>query len=159
MDLRLAGRRALVTGSSAGLGEAIAKCLAAEGAVVVVHGRNIGRTNAVTQAIDAAGGRAEIAIGDLSTDGGADIVTSAAQAGGGIDILVNNAGAYHHLTWMEATPDRWVDTYQLNVPNDVGRLGRPEEVAAAVAYLVSCHADYVSGTVRRVDGGAIRSVN
>jgi NAD(P)-dependent dehydrogenase (short-subunit alcohol dehydrogenase family) len=45
------------------------------------------------------------------------------------------------------------------VPNDVGRLGRPEEVAAAVAYLASCHADYVSGAVLRVDGGAIRSVN
>jgi 3-oxoacyl-[acyl-carrier protein] reductase len=265
MDLRLAGKRALVTGSSAGLGEAIAKFLAAEGAVVVVHGRDIGRTNAVAQAIHAAGGRAEIAIGDLSTDAGADTVASVAQAGGGIDILVNNAGAYHHLTWMEATPDRWVETYQSNVvscvrmihrlvpkmkeprwgrviqiggglaiqpipmqpdyeaslatrhlavslarelkdtgvtsnvvapgairvqsveellveiaprfgwgtgweeiergcvrdmvPNDVGRLGRPEEVAAAVAYLASCHADYVSGAVLRVDGGAIRSVN
>jgi NAD(P)-dependent dehydrogenase (short-subunit alcohol dehydrogenase family) len=81
MDLRLAGKRALVTGSSAGLGEAIAKFLAAEGAVVVVHGRDIGRTKAVAQAIHAAGGRAEIAIGDLSTDFGADAVVSAAQAG------------------------------------------------------------------------------
>src|SRR5260370_9645902 len=115
MDLRLAGKRALVTGSSAGLGEAIAKFLAAEGVVVVVHGRDIARTNAVAQAIHAAGGMAEIAIGDLSTDGGADIVTSAPQAGGGIDILVHNAGAYHHLTWMEATPDRWIETYQSNV--------------------------------------------
>jgi 3-oxoacyl-[acyl-carrier protein] reductase len=94
MDLRLTGKRAPVTGSSAGLGEAIAKFLAAEGAVVVVHGRDIGRTNAVAQAIHAAGGRAEIAIGDLSTDGGADAVASVAQAGGDIDILVNNAGAY-----------------------------------------------------------------
>jgi NAD(P)-dependent dehydrogenase (short-subunit alcohol dehydrogenase family) len=106
--------------------------------LVVVHGRDIGRTNAVAQAIHAAGGAAEIAIGDVSTDGGADTVASAAQAGGGIDILVNN-----------------VDM----VPNDVGRLGRPEKVAAAVAYLASCHADYVSGAVLRVDGGAIRSVN
>ena len=64
MDLRLAGKRALVTGSSAGLGEAIAKFLAAEGVTVVAHGRDVGRTNAVAHAIRATGGRAEIAIGD-----------------------------------------------------------------------------------------------
>jgi 3-oxoacyl-[acyl-carrier protein] reductase len=43
------------------------------------------------------------------------------------------------------------------VPNDVGRLGQPEEVAAAVAYLASPLAGYVTGAVLRVDGGAIRS--
>jgi NAD(P)-dependent dehydrogenase (short-subunit alcohol dehydrogenase family) len=43
-------------------------------------------------------------------------------------------------------------------PNDVGRLGRPEEIAAAVAYLASPIADYVSGATIRVDGGTIRSV-
>jgi NAD(P)-dependent dehydrogenase (short-subunit alcohol dehydrogenase family) len=44
------------------------------------------------------------------------------------------------------------------VPNDVGRLGRPEEIAATVAHLASPWADYVSGAVLRVDGGTIRSV-
>jgi NAD(P)-dependent dehydrogenase (short-subunit alcohol dehydrogenase family) len=44
------------------------------------------------------------------------------------------------------------------VPNDAGRLGRPEEIAAAVAYLASSHADYVSGATIRVDGGTIRAV-
>jgi NAD(P)-dependent dehydrogenase (short-subunit alcohol dehydrogenase family) len=43
-------------------------------------------------------------------------------------------------------------------PNDVGRLGRPEEIAAAVVYLASPVADYVSGATIRVDGGTIRSV-
>ena len=124
MDLRLAGKRALVTGSSAGLGEAIAKFLAAEGAVVVVHGRNVGRIYAVAEAIHAAGGRAEIAIGDLSTDGGAETVVLAAQAGGDIDILVNNAGSYHRLTWMQATPDRWIETYQSNVVSSVRMIHR-----------------------------------
>lgn len=43
------------------------------------------------------------------------------------------------------------------VPNDVGPLGRPDEIAAAVTYLTIPHTDYVSGTTLRVDGGAIRS--
>src|SRR5258706_426687 len=115
MDLRLAGKRALVTGSSAGLGEAIAKLLAAEGVGIVVHGRDEGRTNAVAEAIRADGGRADVALGDLSTDAGADAVAAAAMTGGHVDILVNNAGAYHHQTWMEATPARWIETYESNV--------------------------------------------
>ena len=53
MDLRLAGKRALVTGSSSGIGEAIAKLLAAEGVAVVVHGRDEIRANAVAEAIRA----------------------------------------------------------------------------------------------------------
>jgi NAD(P)-dependent dehydrogenase (short-subunit alcohol dehydrogenase family) len=45
------------------------------------------------------------------------------------------------------------------VPNDIGRFGRPEEIAAAVAYLTGPHADYISGATIRVDGGHIRSVH
>jgi 3-oxoacyl-[acyl-carrier protein] reductase len=266
MDLRISGRRALVTGSSSGLGRAIALRLAAEGAAVVVHGRNEDRTCEVAAAILAQGGKAETAMGDLAGDAGADAVAASVLASGHVDILINNAGAYPHYSWMEATPERWIASYQSNVlsgvrmiqrllpgmrqrgwgrviqiggglaiqpipmqpdyeaslaarhnlavslarelrnsgvtsnvlapgavlvpsvkqllteiaprfgwgtsweqiergtvrdlvPNDVGRLGRPEEIAAAVAYLASPLADYVSGAVLRVDGGAIRSVN
>ena len=45
------------------------------------------------------------------------------------------------------------------IPNDTGRFGKPEEIAAAVAYLSSPLADYVSGANLRVDGGLIRNVN
>jgi NAD(P)-dependent dehydrogenase (short-subunit alcohol dehydrogenase family) len=44
------------------------------------------------------------------------------------------------------------------IPNDIGRLGRPEEIAGAVAYLASSYADYVSGAMIRVDGGLNRSI-
>ncbi|EOD63625.1 SDR family NAD(P)-dependent oxidoreductase [Amycolatopsis vancoresmycina] len=259
MDLEIAGKRALVTGSSAGLGEAIARLLAAEGAAVVVHGRNAARAEKVAASIGAAG----VTLGDLSTDAGADAVASAA---GDVDILVNNAGAYDHLGWADATPADWTAMYEANVvsavrlihrcvpgmrergwgrviqiggglaiqplamqphytatlaarhnlavslardlagtgvtsnvvspgailvdsvrellteiapahgwgtewqdieraaarnlvPNDIGRLGRPEEIAAAVGYLVSPAAAYVSGATIRVDGGTIRSVH
>ncbi|MER8158069.1 SDR family NAD(P)-dependent oxidoreductase [Streptomyces sp. NPDC094472] len=66
MDLKLTGRRALVTGSSSGLGAAIARLLAAEGADVVVHGRDEARTHGVAEEI----GAAAVAIGDLATDQG-----------------------------------------------------------------------------------------
>src|SRR6266403_4306355 len=89
MDLKLSGKRALVTGSSAGLGEAIVQLLAAEGVAVVVHGRDADRTHAVAKAIHTAGGRADIALGDLATDAGADAVTVAALAGGPIDRAIS----------------------------------------------------------------------
>ncbi|QRP44963.1 SDR family NAD(P)-dependent oxidoreductase [Amycolatopsis sp. FDAARGOS 1241] len=258
MDLNLTGRRALVTGSSSGLGVAIAELLAEEGADVVVHGRDETRTRAVAGKI----GAKSVAIGDLATEGGAAAV---ADAAGDVDVLVNNAGAYEHRGWTDATPEEWTRTYEVNVvsavrlirllvpgmrargwgrviqiggglsgqptatlpqytatlaarhnlavslarelkdtgvtsnvvapgailvdavqryltdlapehgwgeewpdiernaardyvPNDIGRFGRPEEIAGAVAYLASPYADYVSGATLRVDGGTIRSV-
>ena len=81
MDLRLAGKRALVTGSSSGIGEAIVSLLAAEGVAVVVHGRSVSRANAVAEAIRAGGGKAEVVLGDLTTDTGADAVADAALSG------------------------------------------------------------------------------
>lgn len=257
MELNLKGKRALVTGSSSGLGEAIARLLAAEGAEVVVHGRDEARTRSVADGLGAA-----VAIGDLATDAGADAV---AEAAGEIDVLVNNAGAYAHGGWADTTPDAWREIYETNVvsavrmiqrlvpgmrargwgrviqiggglgsqsialqphysatlaarhslavslarelgetgvtsnvvspgaimvdsvrewltsqapvhgwgeawediernaardfvPNDIGRFGRAEEIAGAVAYLASPYADYVSGATIRVDGGTVKSV-
>src|SRR3974390_3134075 len=90
MDLKLAGRRAFVTGSSSGIGEAVARMLAQEGAAVVVHGRNRERAEKVASEINAAG----IALGDLSTDEGAAAVHAQVQDAlkGNVEILVNNAG-------------------------------------------------------------------
>jgi NAD(P)-dependent dehydrogenase (short-subunit alcohol dehydrogenase family) len=68
MDLGLQGKRALVTGSSAGIGAAIAEALAAEGVSVVVHGRDPVRTKAVAELISKRGGHAEVAVGDLTTE-------------------------------------------------------------------------------------------
>lgn len=111
MDLGLAGRRALVTGSSSGIGAGIARMLAREGCAVVVHGRDRGRAEAIAHEINAAA----VAIGDLATDWGADEVASAA---GAVDILVNNAGGAagtSAMGWTEVSEAAWVETYQLNV--------------------------------------------
>lgn len=68
-------------------------------------------------------------------------------------------GLAPHHGWGE----RWEDIEPAAaadfVPNDIGRFGRPDEIAAAVCYLASAAAAYVSGATLRVDGGTIRSVN
>src|SRR5258708_37813277 len=46
------------------------------------------------------------------------------MTGGHVDVLVNNAGAYHHQTWMEATPARWIETYESNVLSGVRMIHR-----------------------------------
>jgi 3-oxoacyl-[acyl-carrier protein] reductase len=117
MDLELKGKRALVTGASSGIGTSIAEHLAAEGAKVVVHGRDESRVEKVVRSIRAAGGIAEGATGDLATDEGAKAVADAARAPwGGIDILVNNAGGLTNATlnWDTCTTADWVATFQLN---------------------------------------------
>ncbi|MEU4098813.1 SDR family NAD(P)-dependent oxidoreductase [Streptomyces sp. NPDC026673] len=124
MDLQLSGKRALVTGSSSGLGEAIAKRLAAEGAAVIIHGRHEARAAAVAESIREKGGNASVAIGDLGTDAGADTV-HAALSDAQVDILVNNAGVYEpHLGWTTTTAQDWAALYNTNVLSSVRMIQR-----------------------------------
>lgn len=116
MDLHLNGKAALVTGSSAGIGAAIARRLAQEGARVIVHGRNAERAQAVVDSIHAAGGEAAFALGDLGSDEGAGAVYEAARSAfGRIDILVNNAGGYVSGPWFETTAQSWRNFYEADV--------------------------------------------
>lgn len=253
MDLALAGSRALVLGSSSGLGKAIAACLTAEGSRVVVSGRDEGRLRECSREIGAAGW----VVGDLAAvDVAAKVVEEAAQQLGGLDIIVINTGggspgalgksnaqsreqayrsmlrpaldaataAIPHLRAcgrgrmlfitarsvvepsselalssvfrsgvaaaarslaLELAPDilvnvvvpgrfdtpayhrfrAWLATEQgtneaavterhlSSVP--VGRLGRANELADVVTFLCSARASYVTGSIIRVDGGAI----
>jgi 3-oxoacyl-[acyl-carrier protein] reductase len=117
VDLQLAGKKALVTGSSAGLGESVARLLAAEGASVVVHGRDRDKAEQVVKAIEADGGQATVVVGDLGTDEGAAQVAAAA---GAVDILVNNAGYFEPARgWGDLAASDWVDIYNVNVLSSV----------------------------------------
>jgi NAD(P)-dependent dehydrogenase (short-subunit alcohol dehydrogenase family) len=116
MNLKLDGKRALVTGASAGIGVAIGEALGREGARVLVRGRDVARARAVVGRIISTGGQAVPVTGDLATDDGATAVHSQAKkAFGGIDILINNAGAYEARSWFETTPATWRMFFETDV--------------------------------------------
>lgn len=93
-----AGKTALVTGATAGIGRAVALRLAESGAEVVVHGRDTGRGAELVSAITDRGGRARFVAADLAD--AADVQRLAREAGA-VDVLVNNAGVYD----FTSTPD------------------------------------------------------
>jgi NAD(P)-dependent dehydrogenase (short-subunit alcohol dehydrogenase family) len=122
MDLKLAGKTALVTGASTGIGRATALVMAREGAAVVCHGRNVDRTRETARLIAAEGGTAWAAIGDLATDAGAAAVAQAAHdQAGSVDILVNNIGGTEStgptpvLGWFEVRPEHWAGAMEQNL--------------------------------------------
>ncbi|MEA2935443.1 MAG: hypothetical protein QOD74_2089 [Variibacter sp.] len=109
MDLKLAGRTALVTGGANGVGREIALTLAAEGAAVAVNYRTSGaEAEKVVAEIKKAGGKA-IAIGADVADLEAvkTMVGRTVEECGGLDILVNNAGLALRRPFLETTPDEW----------------------------------------------------
>lgn len=125
MDLQLNGKRALVTGSNSGIGEAIATTLAREGASVVVHGRNQERVDRVVGEIRSADGEALGVTADLADDAAAErLADEASAAFGGVDILVNNAGGGPPRNLDGAKPGDFLDMYNANVVSAV-RVIRP----------------------------------
>jgi len=115
---RLASRTALVTGSTSNIGRAIAVRLAAEGAHVVVSGRDQARGDAVVDQIRTAGGRADFVASDLDGTAAASHALASAACetlGGRIDILVNNAGIYPPTTTLTADEDTFDRVYGVNV--------------------------------------------
>lgn len=122
MDLELAGKIALVTGSSKGIGEAIANRLAAEGAVVIVHGRDRETAERAARNITENGGRAFVVVGDIGSDDGvAKVVEMALKHVEHVDILVNNAGGSGEpVSWSDASLEHWRSSLQRNLLAAVG---------------------------------------
>ena len=117
MSSRLSGRIALVTGASRGIGAAVAKRFAAEGAYVVLTGRTPGGLEETDDAIRAAGGSATLSPFDLKEFDAIDRLGGAlAERYGRLDVLVGNAAVLGQLAPMgHIPPDVWEDAVSVNL--------------------------------------------
>jgi len=117
----LSGRLALVTGSSRGLGWAIARGLASAGAQVILHGRDIPRLEACASDLPNAAGFLAFDVSD--TDATRAAFARIAAEHGRLDILVNNAGVIPRKPLLETTDDEWASVIDSNL-SAYFRMGR-----------------------------------
>jgi NAD(P)-dependent dehydrogenase (short-subunit alcohol dehydrogenase family) len=119
MDLQLKGKTALVTGSTAGIGLAIAERLAVEGVEVVITGRSQDKLDAAAAQVGKAG-RVRAVLADPATAQGAATLIDAVPA---VDILVNNLGIYEAKPFTEISDEDWFRFFETNVMSGI-RLSR-----------------------------------
>jgi NAD(P)-dependent dehydrogenase (short-subunit alcohol dehydrogenase family) len=120
MDLQLTGKLALVSGSTAGIGRAIAEALLREGARVIVNGRSEASVRAAAQELAGAGGTVLAFAGDLGTAEGA---VELARRYPDVEIVVNNLGIFEPKPFEEIPDDDWLRFFEVNVLSGV-RLAR-----------------------------------
>jgi len=122
MDLKLEGKQALVTGSTAGIGFAIAAALVKEGASVVVSGRTEQRVKAALQQLQPSGARGKVE-GLAANLGTADGVQQVIARFPALDILVNNLGIFEVKPFEQISDEDWFRFFEINVLSGV-RLSR-----------------------------------
>jgi NAD(P)-dependent dehydrogenase (short-subunit alcohol dehydrogenase family) len=122
MDLQLTNKKALVTGSTAGIGFAVASLLAEEGASVVVNGRSARRVEEAVQRIRTERKNAQVTgvAADLGTKEGVDLLIRDVPV---VDVLVNNLGIFEPKAFVEITDEDWQRFFEVNVLSGV-RLSR-----------------------------------
>jgi NAD(P)-dependent dehydrogenase (short-subunit alcohol dehydrogenase family) len=122
MDLGLIGKRALVTGSTAGIGYATARALAAEGAHVTVNGRTLARVDHAVQRIlgEVPGASVEGIAADAATAAGCETITALLPE---LDVLVNNLGVFEPKPFEQIPDEDWIRLFETNVLGGI-RLAR-----------------------------------
>ncbi len=111
----LSNRRALITGSSMGIGYALARGLADHGATVIVNGRNEDRAKEAAEAISSAGGKASVCTFDVTDADAVNDEIEKLDAERPIDILINNAGMQHRTPLEDFPDDKWELLLKTNV--------------------------------------------
>lgn len=136
----LTGRTALITGSSQGLGFAMARGLAQAGAAVVLNGRDKEKLSMAARALDAEGARVALAAFDV-TDGDAAMreVEEIEAEFGAIDILVNNAGIQRRAPLAEMTEAQWREVLDTNLTSAflVARAVAPRMIARGAGKIIN----------------------
>ena len=180
MDQTMEGKIAVVTGASRGIGKAIAVKLASKGATVVInYNGSRERAEEVKNEVESAGGKAVIIQCNVADfDACKEFIETVIKEQGRIDILVNNAAGVIGLTktaarevasrgitvnavapgfietdMTEVLPEKIKEASAAQIP--LGKFGKAEDVANAVAFLASEDAGYITGQVLHVDGGMV----
>lgn len=120
MDLKLQGKTALITGSTAGIGFAIAKALIEEGATVYINGRSSEKVQQAVDKLKQATGQAFPAVFDLSDK---EEIEKLIQNFPSVDILINNLGIYEVRPFEQITDEDWLRIFNINVMSGI-RLSR-----------------------------------
>ncbi len=117
MELGLAGKVVLVTGSSKGIGRSIAAAFAREGCNVIINGRHAGELEAAAAEMRGTRGSVHAVVADVTeADGAKRTVEETVRRFGTIHILINNAGGVGRFApFAELTDDEWLDVFKLNV--------------------------------------------
>ncbi len=160
---KLTGKVAVVTGASKGIGAAIAKALAAEGAAVVVnYASSKAGAEAVVAAITAAGGRAVAVGGDVSkAEDARRIVQAAIDRFGQLDVLVNNSGVYEFAPIEDVTEEQFHRIFNINVLGAIlttqaavkhlGEGGSIINIGSGVSRITPAHSAVYTGTKGALD--------